>query len=160
MAVLLFAVAPAQAGAELKPVVAPADISRMPALHKALAQHTGSPVLVNFWGSWCEPCREEMPSLQRLSRDFAARGLVVLTVAVNDTQRDVAAFLRSAEVDLPVIHDADQSGIRALGIYVLPTTLLLDRAHTPVLRAVGEVDWDAAAVRARLTGALAGQMPR
>jgi thiol-disulfide isomerase/thioredoxin len=111
------------------------------ALAAALALHRGKPVLVNFWASWCPPCREELPDLQRFANDEKKRGLVVLTVAVADQRKAVADLLRDVGVDLPVVFDPDQSISRAWSAFGLPTSILLDRRHRIRYRAVGVVDW-------------------
>lgn len=122
-------------------------------LAQALAQHKGQPVLVNFWATWCEPCREEMPALARLSARWQAKGLTVLTVAVADNQKRVDDFLWEALPDkqtLPVLHDREQTISRAWGARVLPTTVILDRRHRIVLRGQGAIDWDAPAIDRQL----------
>ncbi|GJQ55312.1 MAG: hypothetical protein HKUEN07_18810 [Rhodocyclaceae bacterium] len=121
-----------------------------PALTAALRKHRGQAVVVNFWATWCEPCRQEMPSLQRLARRMEGKGLAVLTVAVNDRETLVKDFLWEASVDLPVLHDREQGESRALGVRVLPTTLVFDRSHRLRLRAVGAVEWDAPEIESQL----------
>jgi thiol-disulfide isomerase/thioredoxin len=115
--------------------------ARDAALTTALASHRGKPVLINFWASWCPPCREELPDLQRFANDEKTRGLVVLTVAVADQRKAVADLLRDLGVDLPVVFDPDQSISRVWGAYGLPTSVLLDRRHRIRYRALGVVDW-------------------
>ncbi|HNQ57916.1 MAG TPA: TlpA disulfide reductase family protein [Candidatus Desulfobacillus denitrificans] len=121
-----------------------------PALAADLRKHRGQAVVVNFWATWCEPCRQEMPSLQRLARRMEGKGLAVLTVAVNDRETLVKDFLWEASVDLPVLHDREQGESRALGVRVLPTTLVFDRSHRLRLRAVGAVEWDAPEIESQL----------
>ncbi len=129
--------------ASLKPVMA----QKAPAgLDGALAAHKGKPVLVNFWATWCPPCREEMPALGRLAQRWQAKGLVVHTVAVADKAKDVEDFLWEISTELTVQHDRDQSISRAWGARMLPTTVVLDRRHRVVLRGTGAIDWDAPAV--------------
>jgi thiol-disulfide isomerase/thioredoxin len=151
---VLFCAAPAHAG-DLKPVAAQA----LPAaadvrLKQALAQHKGKPVVVNFWATWCEPCREEMPSLARLASRWQAKGLTVLTVAVADNAKRVEDFLWETLPDqqtLPVVHDREQTISRAWGARMLPTTLILNRQHRIVARGMGAIDWDAPAIDKQLT---------
>jgi len=122
-------------------------------LAQALKAHAGKPVLINFWATWCEPCREEMPSLARLAARHARRGLVVLTVAVADNNKRVDDFLWEVLPDgqtLPVLHDRDQAISRAWGARMLPTTLLLDRRHRIVARGRGAIDWDAPVIERQL----------
>lgn len=111
-----------------------------------LASYAGRPVLVNFWASWCEPCREEMPALQAL----ADSGVVVLTIAVADRDADARRFLDQAGVALPLLFDREQRISKAWGVRLLPYTVVLDRRHRVAARAQGVVDWDASAVREQL----------
>ena len=119
-------------------------------LHAAIAAHKGHPVLINFWATWCEPCREEMPALQRLAKRWQARGLTVITVAVADNPRQVSDTLEKLNVQLPVIHDPEQQIIQRWGVSFLPTTLILDARQRIRLRGQGAIDWDAAAIDRQL----------
>lgn len=119
-------------------------------LTELLAQYKGSPLIINFWASWCEPCREEMPSLQRLADRWRGRGTAVLAIAVADKRDKAADFLWEAGVTLPLLHDPDQAVARAWGVRTLPTTLVLDRRHRIVARGRGAIDWDDAAVETQL----------
>nr|WP_171817293.1 redoxin domain-containing protein [Sulfuritalea hydrogenivorans] len=124
-----------------------------PRLTQALAQHRGQPVVVNFWATWCEPCREEMPSLARLAKRWQAQGLTVLTVAVADNAKRVEEFLWEALPDqqtLAVLHDREQTISRAWGARMLPTSVVLDRRHRIVARGMGAIDWDAPAIDQQL----------
>lgn len=105
----------------------------------ALAPHAGKPVVVNFWATWCEPCREEMPALDQLR---ARRpDVAVLTVAVSDSAAKVRQFTENYLLDLPVILDPDQAQSRPWDVRVLPTTVVLDARHRVRYRAVGALDW-------------------
>ncbi len=150
----LSALAAGAAWAELKPVAAQA----MPGgadtrLAEMLKAHRGKPVLVNFWATWCEPCREEMPSLGRLAARWQAKGLTVLTVAVADNDKRVTEFLWETLPDkqiLPVLHDREQGISRAWGARMLPATVILDRRHRIVAKGLGAIDWDAPAIDKQL----------
>jgi len=123
-------------------------------LTQALAEHKGKVVLVNFWATWCEPCREEMPALGRLAARWQSKGLTVLTIAVADNGKQVADFLWEALPEgqtLRVLQDREQTISRAWGARVLPTTVVLDRRHRIVLRGQGAIDWDAPAIDKQLT---------
>ncbi len=119
-------------------------------LQAAIAAHQGRPVLINFWATWCEPCRAEMPSLQRLADRWRDRGLAVITVAVADNSRQVEDYLREIGVQLAVIHDPEQTINQPWGARVVPTTLILDTRHRIRLRGQGAIDWDAAAIDRQL----------
>lgn len=148
---LLVTAAPAVYAAGLTAVPAQSiAVQSAPALAAALERYRGQAVVVNFWATWCEPCRQEMPALQRLARRMEGKGLVVLTVAVNDREVAVKDFLWEISVELPVLHDREQAESRAWGVRVLPTSIVLDRAHRPRLRAVGAIEWEAPDVLAQL----------
>lgn len=119
-------------------------------LHAALGKHRGKPVVINFWATWCEPCREEMPSLQRLADRWQSKGLTVITVTVADNPRQVDDFFREAGIKLAVIHDPSQSLSRPWGARILPTSLILDRQHQLRLRGQGAIDWDAPGIDQQL----------
>ena len=122
-------------------------------LAQMLAAHKGKAVLVNFWATWCEPCREEMPALARLAARWQARGLTVLTVAVADNAKRVEDFLWEALPDqqtLPVLHDREQTISRTWKARMLPTTVVLDKQHRIVARGTGAIDWDAPAIDKQL----------
>jgi thiol-disulfide isomerase/thioredoxin len=148
------ALAAEPAAAALQPVraaAAPASPDRR--LTKILTQHKGKPVLVNFWATWCEPCREEMPSLARLAERWRAAGFVVQTVAVADNPAKVKDFLWEVLPEghtLPVLHDREQDISRAWSVRMLPTTIILNRGHRIVLRGQGAIDWDAPAIEEQL----------
>lgn len=122
-----------------------------PALRRALETLRGRAVLVNFWATWCEPCRSEMPALVSLAE--SEPGLALITVAVADRIEDVRRFLADHLVDPTVVHDPEQVISRTWDVRYLPTTLLLDTEHRPLLRVRGELEWHHHSVRARLLAA-------
>lgn len=87
----------------------------------------GKVVLVDFWASWCEPCKEELPFLNRLYRSKRADGLVVIGVSVDRRLRNVRNFLRDTPVSFPVVHDADQDVADRYSPPTMPTSFLIDR---------------------------------
>ena len=117
-----------------------------PALRTALDAVRGKAVMVNFWASWCGPCRDEMPALVEL--DESESGMVLITVAVADRAADTRRFLDDQLLDrLVVIADHDQSISRQWGVRTIPTTYVLDTTHQARLRVRGEADWRDPAVR-------------
>ena len=111
-----------------------------PALQQALDSASGKAVIVNFWASWCEPCRDEMPALVEL--DEAEPGLVLITVAVADRAADTLRFQTEHLLeDLIVVPDPDQIVARAWRARVIPTTYVLDASHQARYHIVGEADW-------------------
>ena len=121
-----------------------------PQLARLIETYAGRPLIINFWASWCEPCREEMPALARAGARLAAYGVVVLTVAVADRETDATKFMRDAKLALPLLHDRDQRTSRAWGARMLPYTVVLDSRHRVVARAQGVIEWDDEAVARQL----------
>ena len=92
-----------------------------------LSDHRGQVVLINYWASWCEPCREETPGLIDLARDYRYKGLTIVGVAVDHGGRPaVESFLREYHLPYPVLMP-DLSSPSAPAVDALPTTVLLDR---------------------------------
>jgi len=91
-----------------------------------LSAYRGKPVVLNYWASWCVPCREEMPNLERAWRAFRDRGVVVLGVNVADDYDDAAVFLRKLAITYPNVFDPEQIRLNAYGVAGLPTTFFVD----------------------------------
>jgi thiol-disulfide isomerase/thioredoxin len=98
----------------------------------------GGPVVLNFWASWCGPCREEMPALQRMAERYADEGVQVIGVLVRDSAEGGRAFLDEVQVDYPMIYDADDSLARDLDVYGLPQTFFIDSDYLFVKKPPGE----------------------
>jgi thiol-disulfide isomerase/thioredoxin len=94
----------------------------------SLAQYRGKVVLMNLWASWCPPCREEMPDLQRLFRVDVSRGLIVVGVDQGESAQRAQRFAASLEVTYPVWLDDAQDYGRAYAALGLPTTVVVDRS--------------------------------
>jgi thiol-disulfide isomerase/thioredoxin len=143
----LACIAPATA-AELKPWTAgatPALTLRDPSGREhRLADYRGKVVLVNWWATWCEPCRAEMPSFDRLQKRMDGR-LVVLAVNYGEGEARINDFLAKYPAALTVLMDRDGSVAKAWKARVLPTTFVVDPAGKVRYVAVGEIDADAPA---------------
>ncbi len=107
-----------------------------------LASFRGKPLLVNLWASWCAPCVKELPTLDRLA---AAREGELGVVAISQDmgpQTSVKAFLDARGIDqLGAFHDAEMGLTSALGVQVMPTSVLYDAAGKEVWRFTGDLDW-------------------
>ncbi|MCE9615140.1 MAG: TlpA family protein disulfide reductase [Lentisphaerae bacterium] len=90
----------------------------------------GKVVLVDFWASWCAPCKKSFPELDQLSRDYASRGLVVLAISVDESAEAMAAFLDKHPVSFAVVRDAQQKIVGAAGVESMPSSFIVDRAGT------------------------------
>jgi thiol-disulfide isomerase/thioredoxin len=105
-----------------------------------LAQYRGKVVLVNFWASWCPPCRKEFPSLSRVRKLFKPSEFEVL--AVNVGEEPDFAFSFAGITDFPVLFDRDSKVIAAWGVQGLPTTFLVNRKGQLAYRAAGGREFD------------------
>lgn len=102
----------------------------------------GSAVLLNFWASWCEPCRAEMPSLQALAQRPGLRAVQVLTINFKESPALAQQFMQRSGLHLPVVADPQGALARAWGITVFPSTVLIGADGRVRLVVRGEVDWE------------------
>jgi thiol-disulfide isomerase/thioredoxin len=86
----------------------------------------GKVVLVDFWASWCGPCQASFPVLEELNKHYAAQGLVILAVSVDEKKSDMDDFLAKHPVSFTVIRDAGQKLVAAADISSMPTSFILD----------------------------------
>ena len=98
-------------------------------------------VLLNFWASWCEPCRAEMPSLQQAAAVHGADKLLVLAINFKEKPASALQFAQQAGITLPILLDVDGEAARQWGVRIFPTTLTIDRRGQPKHRVRGELDW-------------------
>jgi len=115
----------------------------------------GKPVLVNFWATWCAPCREEMPAMERLYLKHRERGFVLLAVSVDADASLVKPFLERLKLTFPVALDAKMDLANAYGVRALPASFLIDRDGYLTALALGPRAWDNRAAHALVEGMLA-----
>ncbi|MEL7471359.1 MAG: TlpA disulfide reductase family protein [Pseudomonadota bacterium] len=127
-----------------------------------LQDYEGKVVVLNFWATWCPPCRAEMPSIDRLSADMAGPDVEVLALSTDrfDVER-VVAFFDEIEVEtLRVLQDRRGKVARKAGVLGLPVTVILDREGREIARLQGEAEWDSPEVKAILTRIIEMTAPR
>jgi len=95
--------------------------------HTSLSDLQGKPVLINFWATWCGPCRFEMPYLQQVYEEWSDKGLVVLAINIGESSAQVEAFMQSHDLSLPVLLDAKQAVAQKYNIWSIPTTFFIDK---------------------------------
>lgn len=115
----------------------------------------GKAVLINFWASWCAPCRAEMPSLQALAQSLGPEKLLVLAVNFKESEVTVRRYAQRNELQLPILPDPAGLLARQWGVRLFPSTVLIaaDGRVLGVLR--GELDWSGAAAASLLAPLLA-----
>ena len=109
----------------------------------------GRVVFLNFWATWCLPCREEMPTMEKAHRELGPKGLVVLAVNYREDPAAIRPFLRRHALTFPVLLD-DGEVAKRYGLFALPLTYLIDRQGRVAARVVGSRDWSDAESRAVL----------
>ena len=92
----------------------------------SLSDLRGKPVLINFWATWCPPCRDEMPYLQKIYEEWSGKGLVVLAIDIGESHSKVKEFLKTHNLSLPVLLDTKENVGRKYNITAIPTSFLID----------------------------------
>ena len=116
-----------------------------------LTQYKGKVVLVNFWATWCEPCRAEMPSIDRLRSSLKGKPFEVLAVNLAEPLSRIENFAASLPLGFPLLRDRDGAAGKAWKAKLLPASFLIGRDGKIHYVAYGELDWSSDAVRARVT---------
>lgn len=146
----------AEAGFEWRPwpatrTVPPLDLGALDGSPWRPADRRGSVLLVNFWATWCEPCRSELPSLVRLAREHAARELEVVAANYRESEITVRRFVERTPLDpLTVLLDRDGAAATVWTPRIFPSTVVFARDGRPAGVLVGEIDWQGPAASALL----------
>jgi peroxiredoxin len=153
-AALLIAIAPAAVAADVSAEIP--LLERVPANSEApdfdlpdpdgnrhrLADMRGKPIIVNFWATWCPPCRAEMPSMQRAWVDLADEDILLVAINVGEDAETVRGFRDAIGLNFPLPLDIDSEVAPRWPMRGLPTTFVVDPSGRIVYKAEGEREWD------------------
>jgi peroxiredoxin len=120
-----------------------------------LVGQRGKPVLINFWATWCAPCLEEMPAMERLYLKHRERGFVLLAISVDSDVALVKPFLQKYKLTFPVALDAKMDLANTYGVRALPASFVIDRNGYLAALALGPRAWDNRAAHTLVEGLLA-----
>jgi len=108
---------------------------------RTLAEYRGRVVLVNFWATWCEPCRDELASINRLQERLTGKPFVVLLVNYGEARARVAEFAKREVIAFPVLLDPNQDAPKAWRVRVLPSSFVVGPDSRVRYSVIGEIDW-------------------
>ncbi len=106
-----------------------------------LEDFRGKLLMLNFWASWCVPCREEMPAMELLSQKYRDHGFVILGVNLKDDKKSAVAFVKELKITFPIAFDPNGEVGLLYGAWGLPATYLIDANGIALARAWGPADW-------------------
>ena len=107
----------------------------------SLASYRGSLVLLNFWATWCGPCREEMPSMETLSRNFGGQGLSLVAINQKESAAQVANYMKTHGLNFPTPLDSDGRVSAAYRVFGIPVTYVIDGSGNAIGMTSGARDW-------------------
>jgi peroxiredoxin len=150
---LLCALALPAGAAELKPwsgPTPPLELVDLDGKRHRLADYRGSVVVINFWATWCVPCRDEMPSLERLRASVDGKRVVILAVNLAEPDSRVRKFLDAMPLRFPILMDREATVAKAWQAKLLPATFVVGPDGVIRYRHLGELDWSTPQVRAQI----------
>ncbi len=131
---------PKQVGSYAGSIAADFRLPNLDGVETTLESQRGKLVMLNFWATWCGPCRSEMPALQKTYESLKDQGLVLLGINVGETREQVKAYAAELHLSFPLLLDSDSKTARSYRVYGLPTTVFVDRKGVILEVAVGALD--------------------
>lgn len=114
----------------------------------------GKVIVLNFWATWCPPCKKEIPGLERMYREYRSQGLEVVGVSTDSSERGIRDFLKESPLSYRILRDTDGKISRLYGVYSLPTTFIIDRSGIVIKHFIGEQNWDSPKMRTSIESLL------
>ncbi|MBI5192740.1 MAG: TlpA family protein disulfide reductase [Nitrospirae bacterium] len=106
-----------------------------------LKSYRGKVVMLNFWATWCGPCRMEMPSMERLHQQFKDKAFVIISVASGDSREEVSSFMKEYRLTFPALLDDDYEVSDEYKVWAVPTTYFINTKGEIIGKAQGGRDW-------------------
>jgi peroxiredoxin len=113
----------------------------------SLKDFRGKTIFLNFWATWCEPCREEMPAMEKLYQEHKNNNFVVLAINVKDRRQEALAFVKELKLTYPIAFDPNAEVASLYGAWGLPTTYLIGPKGEGLARGWGPAEWYGPAAR-------------
>lgn len=111
-----------------------------------LSDYRGKPVIINFWATWCPPCREELPSMNRAWQQLEQEGIAMLAINMGEDEDTIFLFSADYPIDFPILMDQSGEVIEQWPVKGLPTTFVIAPDGTFAYRAIGSREWDGKAI--------------
>ena len=118
---------------------------------QSISSWPGKPLLINFWATWCAPCRDEMPSIQRLTQRLAGRPFVALAVNLDEPETRIRKFLSETSLHLTVLLDPGRQAAKAWNARILPASFVVGPEGAIRYSVIGEIDWNDERVARRIS---------
>jgi peroxiredoxin len=126
-----------------KPILAPDfTLEDLSGKRVSLKDFRGKAVFLNFWATWCPPCVVEMPSMEKLHKEFSDDGLVILAINFRETPEQAKAFVKKHKLTFTVLLDLEGSVFELYQAWALPVTTIVNKRREIAGRAMGSRDWD------------------
>ena len=118
------------------------NLERLGGGTKDIAQLKGKVVLVNFWATWCAPCVEEMPDLEKLHRELEGQDFVLIAVSVDKKRSTIEKFASKHKLSFPILHDPGEKTARSWGTTGFPETFIVDKQGNVAHKFIGPIDYE------------------
>lgn len=114
-------------------------------------EYKGKVILLNFWATYCVPCRKEMPSMERLYNELKGKGFVVVAISIDPLEKSVRSFVKKSKITFPILMDKEKEVYFDLyAVFTLPTSFLIDKNGVIVEKYFGEKEWDSGEMKSKV----------
>ena len=127
------------------------ELPDMQGRQHSLTDYRGNIVLVQFWATYCTPCRTEMPTMNRLLEKMRGKPFAIVTVNMAESPAQVRQFLQEVPVDFPVLLDSDGSTLGRWKVFAAPANFILDKQGKIIYTLYGAIEWDSDEMVSRLS---------